>query len=43
MKDKQAIWNHVEADPLKNNKIPYWDQIGKGILFRGTLLDLRQK
>ena len=23
--------------------MPYWNQIGKGILFRGTLLDLRQK
>ena len=43
MKDKQAIWNQIERDPLKNTKMPYWNQIGRGILFRGTLLDLRQK
>ena len=40
MSSRNVISNRAYSKALKNTKIPYWQQVGKGIIYRGTYSQL---
>ncbi len=33
---KNVIENKAQSVAMKNSKLPYWEEVGKGIIYRGT-------
>lgn len=40
---KMVISNGAFSNVLKNAKLPYWQEVGKGIIYRGTFSQLQQE
>ena len=40
MSSSNVIRNNAESIVLKNNKLPYWQKVGNGIIYRGTFSQL---
>lgn len=36
LSSKNVIKNKAQSNVLKNTKLPYWQQVGGGIIYRGT-------
>lgn len=43
LNSRQSIRKEVKSETLKNQKLPYWSQVGEGIIFRGTYLELQNQ
>lgn len=40
---KNVISNKADSITLKNQKLPYWEEVGKGIIYRGTYSQLQEE
>lgn len=38
---KRVISNRAQSNTLKNAKLPYWQEVGQGIIYRGTYSQLQ--
>ena len=38
-----VISNNAQSNSIKNSKLPYWQEVGSGIIYRGTFSQLQQE
>ena len=43
MNSSNVFANRAESSVLKNTKLPYWQKVGHGIIYRGTWSQLQQE
>ena len=43
MTSPNVISNNAQSVVLKNTKLPYWQEVGKGIIYRGTQSQLAEE
>ena len=43
LSSRNVIANRAESNSLKNEKLPYWQEVGKGITYRGTYSQLSEE